>query len=437
VVYLQAAVDLRGLPPHLWKFLPRYSDAFSKLGAAGQTWEQVAARRATVTGRLGSYFTAQLHAESGAPVVDLRFELKTLDSDVDAALDLFTDLVFGLEPGDRARLHDMQRRGVAYYRSRLINDALGAAMVTAARSQTSVSWLNYLWNSPLTYAWMSHLTENFDAHAVELIEGVEAVRDFLRNGARWTWSFTGSDEAFARTQASLSEWRARMSEEDISSTPLLPGTQHWDGAGKSPSLLGLAAPLDVQFCASAFPAPARDIAPLVDLGFSRLQFDYFMPEIRFKGNAYGGGGGLDLAEGIATFYSYRDPLLNETLSVFEGAAAWTQAQAWTPDDLERALLGNVRDAVPAIRPANGTYQSLDRLRRGESAVRRARDYQQKLNATPEAVQSALLNYLAEAWPRATTAVAASRAALERANAHRSEERMPSLVIEEMLHSETL
>lgn len=439
VVYLQAAVDVRDLPPHLWKFLPRYTDAFSKLGAAGQNWEQVAARRASVTGSLGSYFTAQLHAESGAPVVDLRFVLKTLDSDMDAALDLFTDLVFGLEAGDRARLHDMQTQGVAYYRSHLVNDALGAATVAAARSQSPVGWLNYLWRSPLTYAWMTHLTDDFDAHATELIEGIEAVRDFLRDRARWTWSFTGSDDAFQRTETRLSEWQARMSDQPVSSRPLSPvlspGSQHWDGAGASPSRLGLAAPLDVQFCASVFPAPARAALPLVDLGFSLLQFDYFMPELRFKGNAYGGGGYLNAAEGTATFYSYRDPHLNETLSVFEGATAWAGSQQWTPEDLERALLGNVRDAVPAIRPAEATYYSLDRLRRGESAARRARDYQQKLNATPDAVHSALLNSLTEALPLASTVVAASRTALERANVQRSEQGVPPLLIEEMLDGE--
>ncbi|HVF09922.1 MAG TPA: hypothetical protein VNA16_03920, partial [Abditibacteriaceae bacterium] len=434
VAYLQAAVDVRDLPPHLWKFLPRYTDAVDKIGAAGQSWEQIAARRAAVTGDLGSRFSAQLHAETGAPVVDMGFQLKTLDSDMDAAFDLLADLVFELEPGDQARLREMQTQSVAYYRSQLVNDPLGAAVVAAARSQTPVGWLHYLWNSPLTYDWVCHLADDFEGHAGELIESITAVRDFLHDRARWTWSFTGSDEAFKRLEAKLGEWRDRLGERPIADSQPVAGSGIWDGGRELHTLLGLAAPLDVQYCTTVFPIPAREVLPVVDLGLSLLNFDYLLPELRFRGNAYGGGHGLHAARGIGMLYSYRDPHLNETLRVFEGAAAWVEAQHWTADDLERALLGNVRDAVPAIRPADATGTVLDRLRRGESAARRARDYRQKLAATPAAVQSALLSYLADALPRGATAVAASRAALERANTQRSEAGMSPLVIEEMLPS---
>ncbi|RYX80470.1 hypothetical protein EON83_28500 [bacterium] len=432
VVYLHAAVDVRDLPPHLWKYLPRFCDAWNKLGAAGQGWEQIAARRAASTGGISAHPTAALHAQTGAPLADMRFSLKTLDGDLDAALDVFGDLLFALEPGDRTRLHEVQTQAVAGYRNRLISDALGVARTAASRSHSPIGWLHYLWNSPLTFAWMSELTDNFTTYADELIAGIEEVRDFLRNRARWTWSFTGSDAAFARIQSRLGEWGPRLSDQLVSDIAPVRGDGKWDGANDLPTLLGLAAPLDVQFCARAFPAPQNGLEPVIDLGLSLLHFDYFLPEIRFKGNAYGGGQNLNTSHGILSFYSYRDPHLTETLRVFDGAKTWAASQKWTDADLERALLGNVKDAVPAIRPAQATGEALTRYRRGETADVRAAKYRHKLEATPDKVQDALLSYLEEVFPQGTTAVAASRVALENSNAERQTAGEAPLEIEEML-----
>ncbi len=429
VVYLQAAADVRDLPPHLWKFLPRYTDSFSKLGASGQSWEQIAARRASSTGGLSAHPSASLRLDNGAPVVDLKFSLKTLDGDVESALDLWGDLLLGLEPNDRERLHETQTQGVAHYRNRLVSNALGAALASASYQQTPVGWLHYLWESPLTFRWMNHLTGDFAAHADELVKGIEEVRDFLANRARWTWSFTGGDAAFASVENRLNAWSERFGDKPLGESRLTRGQGEWDGNNELPSMLGLAAPLDVQFCARAFAAPSREVAPLIDLGLSLLRFDYLLPEIRFKGNAYGGGHSLSSAGGTLTFYSYRDPLLNETLGVFDGARDWIASQTWTDDDLERALLGNVRDAVPAIRPASATGEALSRHRRGETPALRAGSYRQKMNASPDEVQRALLTYLDEVIPRGATAVAASRVALEKANAERGD---APFVIEEML-----
>jgi len=432
VVYLNATADVRDLPPHLWKFLPRYADAFSKMGAKGQGWEQIAARRAAKTGGLSVTPSAQLRSDNSQPVVDLRFSLKTLDGDVGGALDLWSDLLFGLDPTDTARLEDVQTQGVATLRNRLVSNALSAALNSASKPQTPISWLSYLWDSPLTFGWMNSLSENFQSHADELVAGLEEVRDFLKNRARWTWSFTGGDDAFARVETRLNEWGGQLGDKPMGENLLIQGSGEWDGARALPSMLGLAAPLDVQFCARAFPAPTREAFPLVDLGLDLLRFDYLLPEIRFKGNAYGGGHSLNETNGTLSFYSYRDPLLNETLRVFDGARPWIAEQKWTDDDLERALLGNVSDAVPAIRPATSTGQALSRFRRGETPELRAQTYRAKLKASANEVQSALLSYFDHIAPRGTTAVAASRVALEAANVERQGAGQAAFEIEEML-----
>ena len=50
VNYLVLNFDLQGLPEHLWTYLPRYTDAISKLGAADMDYAEIAHRTSAVTG---------------------------------------------------------------------------------------------------------------------------------------------------------------------------------------------------------------------------------------------------------------------------------------------------------------------------------------------------------------------------------------------------
>jgi len=432
VAYVRAAAAINDLPPELWKYIPQYADAFSKLGADGQNWEQIAARRAAVTGDLRAGASRQVHAVTGAPVIDLNFALKSLDTDFADGLELFEDLILRLEPDDLDRLREVGTQAQAHLRDSLVSNALGAATAAASRAVAPAGWLTYLWDSPLTYAWTRHLNENFEEQAGAWVKGIERIRDFLFNGSRWSFSFTGDDAAFAKFSAALARLSEEMAWSTLSTAPPVMGPGKWDGGTDLPKVLGLAAPLEVQFCAKAIPAPPVSEEPLVDLGLRLLNFGYLLPEIRLKGNAYGGGVRLSMAEGTSGFFSYRDPRLAETLEIFEGSRDWVAAQTWSPEDLESALLGNLKSAVPAIRPEDATSRGLKLHRRGDTPEKRAEGYQRRLDAKPDEVQAALLRYLDETRNRGAVAVAASRAALNEANGARAAAGREGLEIREML-----
>ena len=433
VVYLRASVDVRDLPPHLWKWVPLWAEAFEKMGADNQNWATVAARRAKYTGGLGVGPRAVLKARSGAPVVDIELSVKTLDGDINGALDLIGDLLWQLDASDRERLLEVATQRAAGLRDDLVNGAMSSVQLASAQSISPVGWLPYLWHSPLALRFSKNLTGDFAGQADEMVAGINGVRDFLLQRARWTWSFTGGDAPFGAFEKRLGEWGARMNGEVLAGAiEPTAGAGEWDGAQTLPRLLGMAAPLDVQFCAQSFRAPADEAKSLVDLGLSLMRFDYFLPEIRLKGNAYGGGCNLRGDAGVTTFFSYRDPRLSETLNVFAGAPDWVKAQKWTDDDLERALLGNVGDAVPAIRPAASTASAIHRFRRGETAEMRAENYARKLGAKASDVQSTLIEYLEREMPDSAIAVAASRLALEKANATRGENGQGALEIRDMV-----
>lgn len=434
VNYFELDINLEGLPPELYAWLPRYNEAVNKMGAAGQSFTQIAERRAAYTGGVGCHTQVFRHAtDPSRSLRRIRFSMKTLDGQEANALKLLGDLIFAVDPRDKARLRDVLTQTRAAHRTALINDGMGTARRQASRGLSPEAALEHLFISPDTLRVIEDLTANFDQRADTVINNVERVRNFLltKNVAagftpaektsdagvkpaatRWTVSFTGSDRVFKTLCSTLEEWSARM--KDTAPTadapaPFSPFT--------SPPREGLAGPMKVAHCIKAMPAPhlAHPDVPLFRLGLYLSRFDYFLPEIRFKGNAYGAGIGHDDGQCLIVFNSFRDPHIVETLRVFEDYREWISAQDWTQTDIDRAIIGSAKEAERPIRPAEATSTALVRHIRGDTNELREQRYRTMLGATPKSVKQTLLRVLESGEPKAAVCVVSSREKLQEAN----------------------
>ncbi|MCI0494225.1 insulinase family protein, partial [candidate division KSB1 bacterium] len=142
VNYLYLNFDLNGLPNDLWQFLPRYSDAIQKLGAAGMNYEQIAQRVAAYTGGIQCWQSFTTHAsDPDRPVWGLKFSLKVLDEQVERALDVLLDLIFAVDPRDKERLRDIVIQANAQYRTELVHDGSSTASRYAARGFSPEGYL--------------------------------------------------------------------------------------------------------------------------------------------------------------------------------------------------------------------------------------------------------------------------------------------------------
>jgi Zn-dependent M16 (insulinase) family peptidase len=255
------------------------------------------------------------------------------------------------------------------------------------------------------------LTSRFDARADEVIQNVERIRDFLLNRARWTVSFTGSDAVQRTLTQTLEQWAGRLRQEPI--VDVAPPFEPF----ATPPREGLAGPMLVAHCAKVMPAPhlAHPDAPLFKLGMYLASFDYLLPEIRFKGNAYGGGGQYADSLGTLGLYSFRDPNIVETLATFDGLRDYLAAQQWSQTDIDRAIIGSAKEAERPIRPNEATGTALIRHLRGDTNALREQRYIATLRATPSAVKETMLRVLDANEPRAAICVVSSQEKLTQAN----------------------
>lgn len=84
-----------------------------------------------------------------------------------------------------------------------------------------------------------------------------------------------------------------------------------------------------------------------------LSAKYLHPELRERRGAYGGGAKLS-ADGVLTFYSYRDPRSLQTLDVFDETSSWlkNELKNMTEQDVLEAKLGVFQTVDAPIPPCN-------------------------------------------------------------------------------------
>ena len=413
VNYFVLSFDLQGLPQPLWQYLPRYTDAINKLGAGKMNYEQMAQRSAAATGGIGCSLNFSEHAlDPNRPVWNVQFRLKTLDGKIEDALDVLRDLAFDVNPRDKERLYDVLSQAVVGYQN-MVHGYSGPSIPNhhAARGLSPRGYLKEIVFGLPQLRTSEMLLNRFDESYQELSGCIEQIRDFLLVQSRVTASFTGSDASFEVFRGQFAEWISNMRDEPITSTPI--GFKPFD----TPPREGLAAPIQIAHCTQMMPAPhySHPDSILLTIGSHILTFDYMLPEIRLKGNAYGGNFAYNPLESLIYQGSQFDPHVARTLDVFAQIADYIKQVDWTQTDIDKAIIATASDYQKTVRPSQASTEALAHHLAGQTREMFEEKYAQLRRATPEAVKRALLQTLEENRDKASICVIASREKLEAEN----------------------
>lgn len=405
VDYLQLAFDLSGLAPELWEYLPLYGRCVAKMGAAGRDFAATAERVAATTGGVSFSPAAAGHAVD-TEAIERRgtFSMKTLDGRMDEALEVFEDLVFELDLRDEKRLRDVVVQERATYRSHVLSSGNVYATRSAARGLGPLGALGYRMYGVLQPRLYRDLAEDFAERREELVARLEAIRDHLRGGARFVFSFTGSTRGYERVREAAGRFAAARPADPpaavdpraLALEPLAP--------------TGYAVPVDMAFCSLCFPAPHRCVssAAALEVGGLLLSRGYLWDEVRAKGGAYGVRCEWNGGSKWWTLSSYRDPRVRETLDIFRTLADHVRGECWPSEDVQSSIIGVAKDAMRPVRPDSATGLALWRHLCGETPELREERYRALLDLRPGEVREALLEVLEAGLPQGRSAVVGSR-----------------------------
>ena len=413
VNYVELSFALKGLPQHLWPYLPRYTDAISKFGAGRMDYAQIAQRAAGATGGVECFTNISTHAlDPSRPVWSVQFRLKALDAKMEDALEVLRDLLFAVNPHDKKRLYDVLNQAMAQYRTYIHGyRSPNIANRHAARGFSPQAYLSEIVFGIPQLRTIEMLLNRFDECHEELSDYIEQIRDILLVRGRVTASFTGSDKAFGSLQKKLAEWIGDMRDEPITSVPT--GFKPFSTYPRE----ALAAAIQVGYCTQVMPAPhySHPDAVLLAIGSHILMFEYILPEIRLKGNAYGAGVTYDSFDAALYQDSHFDPHVARTLNVFAQTADYVNRVEWTQTDIDRAIISRAGNFLKTIRPSLASTDALTHYLSGQTREVIEEKYVQLRRATPKEVKRALLDVLEGNRDKASICVVASREKLEAEN----------------------
>jgi Zn-dependent M16 (insulinase) family peptidase len=415
VNYLMLAFDLTGLPEELCPYVPVFAHVFSRVGAAGESYVDIAERVAANTGGLHAATFVGSHARDPERLLAyFTVSLKTLDATHATALSIVRKLLFDLDLEDRDRLRDVLVQRKVRLHSSVIPNGHRFAALHAARDLSPVGALSEVWAGLPQLRLGDQLASGFPDHVDDLCGKLQRIRRFLLDAARIKASFTGSDDQLGETR----EWLGGLA---VAAQAPPEGPP---AASDSPSSLGggglaegLVAAADVAYCVRCMPAPPMSDprSPLLQIFSHLLNYDFMWEEIRVKGGAYGGMSTYDVNSRVFELMSYRDPGVERTLRTYEKVLDHVRGIEWSGRDIEQAVIGCAKGDERPIRPGWATATALWRCigGLGEDLRRDRRDA--LLRATPDAVKATAVSLLTDYGERSNTCVLSSRQKLEEAN----------------------
>jgi Zn-dependent M16 (insulinase) family peptidase len=117
-----------------------------------------------------------------------------------------------------------------------------------------------------------------------------------------------------------------------------------------------------------------------------LRAGYLWDRVRVQGGAYGAFCSLDARSGVFTFGSYRDPNIEQTVSVYDAAAAFLRDQTVGEEELTKSIIGAI-GTIDAYRlPDARGYASMVRYLTGETDEWRQQFREELLGTTPQHIR---------------------------------------------------
>ena len=414
IVYLKLSFDIRGLPEQYWNYLSRYTNAVSDFGTKEFNYALTAKRRASCTGSLSASIIFRTTCDGSATFLPaVEFNLKTTVSSLDKALDILHEAIFELDPEDKSRMADVIIQDRTILRSDFVQDARSTTRLHSARKLNIASYRKNQYEGLPELALLEHLASITQEDAYdESVKNIISIRDFILAPTRVNIALTAPEGVRKPIKATVEKWLAEMQ-----GTYIKGDEQTEFKADLTPRNEGLAAALQVSFSALCAPAPHISNAAAIpfSVGASIVSADYMLPEIRFKGNAYGAGLTYTPESSIIYFSSYRDPHISETYETIFRATDFVKSAKWTKELVDNAILTKVKLYEQPIRPTQACSTILSRELCGMTDEYRAQNYARLISLKPEEVQETTIRVLEKAFRNAAYCVAASEAALEASN----------------------
>lgn len=417
IFYYTAAMGLKTLPAELIPMVPFFCHAVTHIGTKDQDYVEMARRIDQYTGGLGLTVSAGNRFDAGEntcmPIVT--FYGKCLSRNTSEMLTIIEDLFFSYDFGDLQRLKTLLVEVRSDMESSVVHNGHRLAISLAARNFSSASALNESWHGIYQLQFIKTLTENLSEEKLTSIANdLTRIARFLFSENNIKTALVGESPDVEKATDIVRSFNKQMGilpEDRFKSPPYAP----------EPVIPceGWTTSTAVSFVAKVIETKRLDHedAPALAVLSKLLKSMYLHREIREKGGAYGGFSAYQVENGLFYFGSYRDPHIENTLAVYDGATEFLETGYYGDDDIKEAILQVCADFDHPDPPQNAARKRFYHKLIGLSDDMRRKFKQNLLKVTLTQVKTVGHRYLAANDAPAGVAVISNEEQLSTANEH--------------------
>lgn len=403
LTYFRAINTLENLPDDLRELVPLFTDSIMRLGTKDMTMEQLEDLIKLKTGGVSvGYHSTSSPTDFEQSSEGIIFTAMALDRNVPVMYDILHKLVLETNfdsPEAALRIRQLLQASADGVVNDIASSGHRFAVGYAESSLTRSAWLRQQVAGLSQVRLVTRLAGRAESDKLEdVIEKLKRIQKFALSSDQTRTAITCGAESVQGNSDSLREFMGQLPR----------GMSKFGSAARRPVARDAKTffPLPYQVYYGGLSVPTVSYTSTEGAALQMLSqlltHKHLHHEIREKGGAYGGGALYKPLDGLFSFYSYRDPNPQNTLSIMRNAGRWAVDREWTERDLEEAKISVFQD-VDAPKAVN--QEGMARFLSGITEEMRQRRREQLLDVTREQVRDAAQKYLVEGMEKGQDRVA--------------------------------
>ena len=383
ICYIDFGFDSSAIPSELLPYLSLFGTIVSEIGTETRDYMQLARDLGTYTGGLDTTFSTYTKSGDISTTCNpiLWIHLKALNSFLEPALELTTDLLTNVSFANRKRIKEIILREYAWAEHSVHSEGYNLASSRVFSHLSKAGQYNEYVNGATAYDTLKDLAANYDQREDDFLQILEQLRKlvFRRNGL--TISITADQDGIRSFRNLCNTLINDLPNYDL---PTLAA----EFKSFSPSQ-GLCTPAEVVFNVqgySLFSSPEQYNGHFEVLK-TWISRDYLWNTVRQIGGAYGCFVQFNHITGNIGFVSYRDPHVAKTFSSYDALPSHIDKLLISKQVLDQLIIGTYGNLVPHQSPAvKGAVARNDYLS-GITPEFKSQRIHQVLNTTLDSIRS--------------------------------------------------
>lgn len=378
--YIGMSFDARKVTLDEVPYVGLLTDVLSVVDTKEHGYKELSDEIDTYTGGFASFTTTYVTQEDLCAFLPrVNVTIKSLYENTGKAVGFLTEILCDSLFTDAKRLQEILLEVKSRLEMKLMSSGHAAAITRAGSYYAQNDAFTEAASGISYYEFIKERTEHFDEVKEEIAKNLAAVAGKIFTKDNFVLSLTAEEEGKKALEEEIDVLLNRLPEA-VAAEPLVMPVKKKNEGFKTPG--------QVQYVirSGRYTDAGISYHGSYEVLRTLLSYGYLWNEIRVKGGAYGGGIAIGMAG--ANFYSYRDPNLRETNTIYENVLDYLEKFEADEREMTKNILGTMSTVDFPLSPqAEGTRSfSAYMMHRTEADVQKVRD--EILGTTAEDIRKA-------------------------------------------------